>query len=72
MAFKALESKNPKFMKTIEEITPNQGSKKQSAAFPYMQVDLKSQSRSKSKSKGLQQYKSPTYQSGKIKFASKH
>jgi len=24
MAFKALESKNPKFMKTIEEVTPNQ------------------------------------------------
>lgn len=22
MAFKALESKNPKFMKTIEEVTP--------------------------------------------------
>jgi hypothetical protein len=75
MASKALESKHPKFMKTIEEVGVYNVQKTPSSAFPYMQVDLKAhhlkvksahgtakvRSSNSGGSSSIGQYKSPTY-----------
>jgi len=52
-ALRTLESKNPKFMRTIEEVTPHQNMRKATptSTFPYMHQDRG----------GLHKYKSPSY-----------